>query len=69
MCVWLLVRLRAVLGGSQQFRRQGVAVVAASVTGLPALLLPQSVGHLLGYKVTDVIVLTLAGAATCGYAV
>ena len=72
--VWLLVRFRAVHGGSPDIPTPGVAVViiavvAALVTGVPALLLPQPVGHLLGYQVTDVIVLTLAGAATVGYAV
>src|SRR5579871_385329 len=74
VCVWLLVRFRAVRGGQPTIPASGVAVVviavvAAFATGLPALLLPQPVGHLLGYRVTDVIVLTLAGAATCGYAV
>ena len=72
--VWLLVRFRAARGGSADIPASGVAVViiavvAALVTGLPALFLPQFVGHLLGYLVTDVIVLALAGAATVGYAV
>jgi len=73
ICVWLLYRFREVHGGSPDIPRSGVvlvviATVAALVTGLPALLLPQPVGHPLGYRVTDAIILTLAGAATCGYA-
>jgi phosphotransferase system glucose/maltose/N-acetylglucosamine-specific IIC component len=73
-CGWLLLRFRDQRGGLPDIPRSGVAVVviatvAALVTGLPALLLPQPVGHVLGYRVTDVIVLRLAGAATCGYAV
>lgn len=72
--LWLLVRFRTVRGGSPDIPASGVAVVviavaAALVTGLPALFLPQTVGRLLGYLVTDGIVLTLAGAATVGYAV
>src|SRR5438132_6735563 len=67
--MWLLYRFRAVRGGQPDIPRSGVSVVviatvAALVTGLPALVLPQLVGHLLGFKVTDVIVLTMAGAAT-----
>jgi hypothetical protein len=70
---WLLYRFRQVSRGQPDIPRAGVTVVviatvAALATGLPALLLPQAVGRLLGYQVTDVIVLTLAGAATCGYA-
>jgi len=30
--------------------------------------MPLAIGHLLGYHVTDVIILRLAGAATIGYA-
>jgi len=74
VCAWLLLRFRVVRGGQPTIPSSGVvvvviAVVAAFVTGVPALLLPQQVGQLLGYKVTDVIVLMLAGAATCGYGV
>jgi hypothetical protein len=73
ICAWLLYHFREVRGGSPDIPRSAVvlvviATVAALVTGLPALLVPQPVGHLLGYRVTDAIILTLTGAATCGYA-
>jgi hypothetical protein len=74
VCGWLLFRRRDMAPGRPNIPSSGVALViiavaAALVTGLPALLLPQAIGHLLGYHVTDVIILRLAGAATIGYAV
>jgi hypothetical protein len=69
---WLLFQFRSVHGSLPDVPNAGVAVVviavvAALVTGGPALLLPQQAGRFLGYKVTDEIVLRLAGAATLGY--
>ena len=73
ICLWLLYHFRHVHGGWPDIPRSGVVLVviatsAALVTGLPAWLVPQPIGHLLGYRITDAIILTLAGAATCGYA-
>jgi hypothetical protein len=46
-----------------------VAVILSTIFGLLPLFLPVQVGHLVGFKATDVFVYRQAGAAALGYAV
>ena len=46
-----------------------IATVLATVFGLLPLIIPETFGHLFGYKATDVFIYRQAGAATLGYAV
>jgi hypothetical protein len=73
VALWLLVRHRSVHSGKPNIPREAiglmmVSMLAAGGTGLGALLLPATLGHLAGLHATDVLVYRLTGAATVGYA-